>query len=262
MNGPHFGAVFDMLLAGQGGLGSFMAVSFTELLYIVTFQMARQLIPVVIGTVIGMFVGIALVKRRFNNRMIWAAYPASSVANGILSALTPTTRDLWINPVFPILLSGVVTAVIVVLFSREEGHGRPQNGVNPLTWYRAGADKGIVSAQLKLATLYDKGIGVPQDHVQAAQWYGLAAEQGNPAAQYRLGLIFEQGRVVQQDLVLAHMWFNLAAGKGESKASSSRREIEEKMTAEEMVEAQKLAVNWKPNLQSHSAESSANSAPI
>ena len=55
---------------------------------------------------------------------------------------------------------------------------------------------------------------------------------------------------VPQDYVLAHMWLNLAASKSSGKErdayAASRDSLAEKMTREQISEAQKLAREWKP----------------
>jgi TPR repeat protein len=76
--------------------------------------------------------------------------------------------------------------------------------------------------------------------------YRQLAEQGNAAAQYNLGLMYEKSRGVAQDYVQAHMWYNLAAAKGEKRARKLRDSLAERMTPEQIAEAQRLAREWKP----------------
>ncbi len=51
---------------------------------------------------------------------------------------------------------------------------------------------------------------------------------------------------VTQDYVHAHMWYSLAAAGGEKVASKWRDILAEKMTPDQIAEAQKLAREWKP----------------
>ena len=55
-----------------------------------------------------------------------------------------------------------------------------------------------------------------------------------------LGKMYEEGRGVPQDYERAHMWFNLAALSGEY-GIVDRHRIAQKMTPQQIAEAQKLA---------------------
>ncbi len=101
---------------------------------------------------------------------------------------------------------------------------------------------------------YDTGRGVAQDYGEAVRWYRRAAEQGDADAQSNLGFMYGNGRGVAQDYVQAHMWYNLAAsrmpaGGNRDKAVNNRDKVETGMTPAQVVEAQKLAREWKPKAQ-------------
>ena len=89
--------------------------------------------------------------------------------------------------------------------------------------------------------MYDNGQGVVQDYAEAVRWYKLAAAQGDVKAQYNLGVKYATGLGVLQNNVQAHMWFNIAAVKGDKAAVKNREFFENKMTAEQIAQAQKLA---------------------
>jgi TPR repeat protein len=108
------------------------------------------------------------------------------------------------------------------------------------------ADKGVAKAQGTLAEMYRYGLGVPQDYKEAVRWYSLAADQGNVWAQFNLGIWYEDGEVVQRDYVRAHIWYNLASAQGNEFALTRREALAKKMTLAQIVEAQKLAREWKP----------------
>ena len=79
----------------------------------------------------------------------------------------------------------------------------------------------------------------------------MAAGQGDAEAQFNLGYMYAKGQGVPRDDVRSHMWFNLSNSqetdddmrKGIAKALNA---IEERMTQEQIREAQKLAREWKP----------------
>ncbi|MGB8575646.1 MAG: SEL1-like repeat protein, partial [Pseudolabrys sp.] len=60
------------------------------------------------------------------------------------------------------------------------------------------------------------------------------------------------GLGVPQDKVRAYMWFNLSAAQGREGAAAFRDLIARRMTPAQIAEAQRLAREWKPNMQSPS----------
>jgi TPR repeat protein len=94
--------------------------------------------------------------------------------------------------------------------------------------------------------MYAHGQGVPQDYKEAVKWYRLSAEQGNAHAQFNLGQMYYQGQGVTQDYIQAHMWFNLAGASGDADSIKNRDAVANKMTPEQIAEAQRLAREWKP----------------
>ena len=73
-----------------------------------------------------------------------------------------------------------------------------------------------------------------------------AAEQGEANARYNLGVMYGTGQGVSQDYVQAHMWFNLAASNAHDEAINDRERVAARMTPVQIVEAQRLALEWKP----------------
>jgi TPR repeat protein len=130
----------------------------------------------------------------------------------------------------------------------QEGHyGTALRLARPL------AAEGDARAQSVLGLLYYGGEVVPQDKAEAVRWFRRAAEQGDAQAQHNLGLAYAKGEAGEPDNVSAHMWFNLAAAhfplSDAINRSASRKDrdlVAEKMTPEQIAEAQKLAREWKP----------------
>ncbi len=117
--------------------------------------------------------------------------------------------------------------------------------------WRPLAEQGDAMAQYNLGLVYAKGQGVAQDYGEAVKWYRKAAEQGNAMAQSALGFMYGTGKGVAQDYVQAHVWANLAVSKlppGEvrGKAKKKRDDYEKRMTAEDILKAQRLARAWRP----------------
>jgi hypothetical protein len=115
------------------------------------------------------------------------------------------------------------------------------------------ANEGDGRAEAVLALLYYNGTGVPQDKAEAMKWFRRAAEQGDALAQYNLALFYAKGEFGEPDSVSAHMWFNLAASRfppsdanNRTAARKNRDLLAEKMTPDQIAEAQRLASEWMP----------------
>ena len=95
--------------------------------------------------------------------------------------------------------------------------------------------------------------------MEAAKWYRLAADQGDSDAQYRLGLMYMMGQGVPPDDVRAHVWLylslNLSMTDGtttewfEKTVGGLRDTVAQRMSSEQIAEAEKLAREWKPTKQ-------------
>jgi uncharacterized protein len=95
----------------------------------------------------------------------------------------------------------------------------------------------------------NEGQGVPQDYKEAVKWYRLSAEQGDTRAQYNLSEMYYKGQGVPQDYVKVHMWVSLGTTISRRRGFiiKYREDLEKKMTPQQIVEAQEMARNWKPN---------------
>lgn len=122
-----------------------------------------------------------------------------------------------------------------------------QNFKEAIKWYRKAAEQQHSNAQLALGSLYEYGYGVPQDYEEARKWYLKAAEQQNSDAQYILSTMYAFGLVgFPKDYIKAHMWSNISATHGDKNAADFRNMLAEKMSWEQIVEAQRLVREWKP----------------
>jgi len=127
----------------------------------------------------------------------------------------------------------------------DQGLGVPQDAVEAVRWYRLAAEQGDAGAQNNLGVMYKKGLGVPQNYGAAVRWYRLSADQGDAAGQAKLGASYMAGQGVPQDYVQAHMWANLAAAQNNEEGVTKLRDcLNEKMTSEQIAEAQRLAREW------------------
>jgi len=147
----------------------------------------------------------------------------------------------------PLAKQGQAVAQYHIGLLHSNGQGVPKDDAEARQWYEKAAAQGHANAQVNLGSLYDYGRGGPQDFKMAARWYLRAANQGNNLAQQKLGLLYERGDGVQKDYVQAYMWYKLGAANGGTIAVMRRDELAVRMTSDQLVEAKKLAREWKPN---------------
>lgn len=111
------------------------------------------------------------------------------------------------------------------------------------------AEGGDVESQFALGNLNDsKGVsdfyGVPSNDALAVKWYEMAADQGHAGAQYFLAHMYEDGRGVSEDYVAAYKWYIVLAAAGDEGGDYGRDHLAEKMSADQIAKAQRLAGKW------------------
>lgn len=123
-----------------------------------------------------------------------------------------------------------------------DGDSVPQNYAEAIKWYRKAADQGYSAAQYSLGVMFDRGEGVPQNYEKAVTWYRKAAEQGAVSAQFDLGNKYANGQGVPQTYAEAYVWYSLAAASGHQKSLEQRDQFASKLSREEIIEAQRRAL--------------------
>jgi len=117
--------------------------------------------------------------------------------------------------------------------------------------YLAEAERGSAIAETHLGYQFQYGLGLPQSYEEAARWYACASEQGEPNAQFYLGQLYDRGQGVPEDPVEAGKWLDLAAAHAPTSRGeywrTMRDEIDGKMTLDELSEARRRALAWRPS---------------
>ena len=140
------------------------------------------------------------------------------------------------------LIPVIITVVAFLEASLRLGANEGANDfIEPVL---AAADNGNATAQALVGTMYYYGYGLDQDYKKALFWYKLAAEFGEVSAQATLGRMYYLGHAVRQDLVQAHKWYDIASVNGHEDAGSYRHRVSEKMSHDQIIEAQELAASW------------------
>ena len=70
------------------------------------------------------------------------------------------------------------------------------------------------------------------------------AEAGSSVCQYYLGVMFVEGKGALQDFSQGHMWLNIASSRGHDKARKQLEKLTQRMSAEQVAEAQEEARLW------------------
>jgi hypothetical protein len=150
---------------------------------------------------------------------------------------------------FPTVLTFTALIAAVPAFADfQTGLDAYQKGdyVGAAKEWRPLAEGGSAAAQLNIGLLYLDGHGVPQDYGEAVMWLRRSAEQDNTEAQHELGALYGTGKGVKRDYVQAFKWMNLCAAKGNSGCVTQRDLIAKKLKPAQIVEAQRLSTEFKP----------------
>lgn len=111
-------------------------------------------------------------------------------------------------------------------------------------WITRSAEHGYLRAQSELARMYRTGDGVQEDLAKAVAWYRKAAEAGDVGAQLFVADAYAYGHGVEIDYVEAYMWYEIALEYWGSLAVRARDVVAEKMTSEQVSEAERRARTW------------------
>ena len=84
------------------------------------------------------------------------------------------------------------------------------------------------------------------DYATALRELKPRAEQGEAVAQLFLGTAYYTGEGVNSNDVLAYCWCTLAIAQGEEDAQKFKDDLAGFMTPEQIAEAEKMIVDWKP----------------
>lgn len=124
------------------------------------------------------------------------------------------------------------------------GHGIAQNYAKALYWFNQAAAQGDPDAQIYLGWMYYYGLGTARDYPKVVYFWNQAAQQAVPKALLLLGVMYDDGKAVPQDSVEAAKWFILAKAVGGKDVGNALHNIERKITARQIAEAQTLAGLW------------------
>jgi len=160
-----------------------------------------------------------------------------------------------LNLLTPLAEQGDARAQSYLGLIYEKGYSVHRNFTEAVKWYSLAANQGEAEAQSNLGYLYERGLGVPKDMKEANRLFRLAANQNEGIAQYSLGVSYGTGDGIQRDDVQSYMWISLSRNggwkPGEMDISQTNMIINtltERMTKAQIIDAQRLAHDWKPKV--------------
>ncbi len=137
------------------------------------------------------------------------------------------------------------TALASLLIADAQGGRAPERVFEAHTLLQQALAADEPLAAYFLARLYLEGIGGhPIDPQQAAAYTRLGAEQGDARLQGWMAAFHATGRGVEADPVAAAMWATLAAAGGDAAGQQLRPLLEQRLSAPEVAEARRMAVDW------------------
>jgi uncharacterized protein len=144
-----------------------------------------------------------------------------------------------------------VNQLLVDIASPIRGQGRmeKERWRTPIPAVRrllAEAEQDCPVAQRDLGLLYLHGLGVPEDEAEALRWLLRASAQGDGRAQFYAGHMYESRARTEADLVEAYKWYSVAAARGMPLGQAIFESLEQRMTAEEVYEAEQSARQFRP----------------
>ena len=147
----------------------------------------------------------------------------------------------------------------------DYGEGVPHNPLLAAEYYEKAAKQGHGTSHLRLAEMYRGGDGVTKNDAKSFEHYLKAAELDDFEAQTETARLYLSGTGIPINKVLAYSWMSLAASSQQirntkvkingvpvdpekhyrEKYQTELRQIEQMLSPNELLEAQRLASNWK-----------------
>ena len=139
-------------------------------------------------------------------------------------------------------MNGSAFAMLRLEILKEKGHGKIEEFDAAFNQVKLAADKGSEKAQTILAMAYLDGKLVSRSCDKGTRLLKYLASIGNLTAQHNLGGLYLQGNCLPINYLNAYMWRSLhAAATGSESNRSFLKLIEQRMSTNQVAEAQKLA---------------------
>ncbi len=122
----------------------------------------------------------------------------------------------------------------------------PKDEGQALVWWQKAGDHGLVSAQYQLGQYYRGRLNGGKPNLsEAFKWYHMAAEQNFDPAMKELAWMYASGQGVEEDIVQSFVWANI--NPSGSYAFPSGNNLYEKMTSDQVSEAERRIAEWRSN---------------
>ncbi len=138
----------------------------------------------------------------------------------------------------------LANTVIAWLFSIGEG-GAEQDHKTAFEYAQKAAQAGEPEGMALLAAYYMRGVTADKDIAQAVQWAQRSAALGSDLGRVVLGSSYIEGQGLTQDLAKGYAYITLAADNGHAEARSLYAHWGEKLTPEQLKQAQDYVTSWR-----------------
>jgi uncharacterized protein len=176
--------------------------------------------------------------------------PPASIDAGVLASVCRTSRLRLLAALLAALAAFASLPAYAGALSRGTAAFHRGDYIGAARDLSPLADRGDPRAQGMLGFMYEHGFGVPQAYDTAFDFYCRGASLGNPFAQAMLGLMYDKGHGVHQDFIQAYRWLDLAAARSVGRERDAylrfRDAVASKMSRDEIVIGQRLALSWLP----------------
>lgn len=101
----------------------------------------------------------------------------------------------------------------------------------------------VESEPINVQKLFSTGVYYAKhaDYIHAAKWFRRAAMASHGKAMFYLGMMFIKGEGLPKSIIHSYVWMSLANVYGVSEAKAAMMDIQHRLTAHELNQAQRLA---------------------
>ena len=125
------------------------------------------------------------------------------------------------------------------------GNGVPKQPSKGIKLLLESVKKGDIEAQAFLGIMLLDGEVIQKDFQKAYQYSLSAGTSGSSLGQYNLGRIYSRNDIVPQDIIISYAWYYLAASNGNESAQKEIKNLEVKLTNEQITHAREVAERLK-----------------
>ncbi len=151
--------------------------------------------------------------------------------------------DMSMSNIILLASNGNVDAQFEVGKAYFTGNGLPLNKIEAVKFFKMAADQGHIVSETLMGTFYSMGDGgLVIDQAESMKWFRRAAVKGSSNAQLSLGVAYKDMTDTPNNHITAYAWYAISRAQGDELAIEFKDELEQGMSQEDIIAAQKLAL--------------------